>query len=365
VFGIYRTPNTCDSYGVEDWESVVVDAFKQLDVPVERASREQYPQQADLILDPHGIHVELELKRYALLNADVVGRLTGRDVYPGASRAHDEDRPVRFLVADRITGAAREALLKSGMGYLDLRGHLGLHTSQMIIVASVKLDWSHPTGPNATAIPGRAGLEVASHLLMHPDRAPAVRELARDLGRSPSTVSQVLSTMRRHELVDTDHRVRTNRLFWEMADRWRTVRYYLDGIPNAQRDPSIIGPLRLGLVDAEHTSGWAQGDSGAAAALGAPISVRADQQPDFFVPDSVVVRRAQMLLGTAATAATAACAIRIAPVRMVCEQRQVSARYEWPIAHPVFVALDLAQDPDRGRQVLNDWTPSGESQRVW
>jgi len=37
------------------------------------------------------------------------------------------------------------------------------------------------------ALSGRAGLEVATALLMQPERRVAVRELARELGRSPST----------------------------------------------------------------------------------------------------------------------------------------------------------------------------------
>ncbi len=38
----------------------------------------------------------------------------------------------------------------------------------------------------------------------------------------------------------------------------------------------------------------------------------------------------------------------------------------WPLAQPLFVALDLAQDLDRGRAILDTWTPPpGAGQRVW
>jgi hypothetical protein len=37
---------------------------------------------------------------------------------------------------------------------------------------------------------------------------------------------------------------------------------------------------------------------------------------------------------------------------------------KWPVAHPLFVALDLAQDTGRGREILDAWTPT-EGTRVW
>jgi hypothetical protein len=47
---------------------------------------------------------------------------------------------------------------------------------------------------------------------------------------------------------------------------------------------------------------------------------------------------------------------------MVCEQRVAplmlpAGKGGWPLAHPVFVALDLAKDPGRGGEILDTWTP--------
>ena len=53
-------------------------------------------------------------------------------------------------------------------------------------------------------------------------------------------------------------------------------------------------------------------------------------------------------------------AARVAPVPMVCSRRVDAtawANQEWPLAHPLFVALDLAQDPNRGTEILQAWTP--------
>jgi hypothetical protein len=35
------------------------------------------------------------------------------------------------------------------------------------------------------------------------------------------------------------------------------------------------------------------------------------------------------------------------------------------LAHPLFVALDLAADPGRGREILDGWTPPADVARVW
>jgi len=38
---------------------------------------------------------------------------------------------------------------------------------------------------------------------------------------------------------------------------------------------------------------------------------------------------------------------------------------ERPLAAPLFVALDLAQDVGRGREILNTWDPPEGWARVW
>jgi len=130
---------------------------------------------------------------------------------------------------------------------------------------------------------------------------------------------------------------------------------------------AITKPLRLGLDDAETTTGWALTDSAAAVAYGAPLAVRAEQLFDFYVPDQGIQRRATALLGAAPSASQARCAVRVAPVPAVCSQRvgAEASPFEWPLAHPLFVALDLAKDSGRGREILDAWTPPERWTRVW
>jgi hypothetical protein len=130
---------------------------------------------------------------------------------------------------------------------------------------------------------------------------------------------------------------------------------------------TMAEPLRLGIHDVENTVGWALTDSATAVAYGAPLAVRTGVLLDFYVPDQAILRRATTLLGAASSRSQARCAIRAAPVPAACSHRVDLATnpFEWPLAHPVFVALDLAQDAGRGREILDAWTPPERWARVW
>jgi hypothetical protein len=142
---------------------------------------------------------------------------------------------------------------------------------------------------------------------------------------------------------------------------------HLARLPVPGDNATMTEPLRLGLHDAENTIGWALTDSAAAVAYGAPLAVRTGQLLDFYVPDQAILRRATTLLGAASSRSQARCAVRVAPVPAACSHRVdvVASPFEWPLAHPVFVALDLAQDAGRGREILDAWTPPERWARVW
>jgi hypothetical protein len=156
-------------------------------------------------------------------------------------------------------------------------------------------------------------------------------------------------------------------LFWQVVDRWPDRRFYLARLPMPGDAAAIAKPLRLGRDDAETTTGWALTDSAAAVAYGAPLAVRAEQRFDFYVPDQGIQRRATALLGAAPSPSQARCAVRVAPVPAVCRQRvdAEDSPFEWALAHPLFVALDLAKDSGRGREILDAWTPPERWTRVW
>lgn len=335
-----------------DTEELVVDAFRQRGVVV-RPPVGAPGVLPDLVLDPDGVAVTVHVKRRALVTDDVAARLL----------AEVSDGEVLMLVADRVTDSARRLLIQNGGGYLDLRGRVAVRTDRLVIDAPVE-----PVGGRSSrleALSGKVGLEVATALLMEPKRGFAVRELARELDRSPSTVSEVLAALRRDGLTDDTNSVIGTDLFSQVAERWPSRRILLANLP-MPGDAVLDSPLRLGLDDPANP-GWALTDSAAAAAYGAPLAFRTGQALDFFVPDQTVLRRATTLLGTVASSAQAQATVRIAPVPAAVRQRVDLDHHptEWPLARPLFIALDLAQDVGRGREILDGWNPDERWTRVW
>lgn len=324
----------------------MIDAFRQVGIEARRLVG--VPGGSDLVVGLEGLDVQLELKRRTLVTDATANQLLD-----------EADGGTLLVVADRVTKAARKMLTARNAGCLDLRGRLALRTGHVLIDAEVE-----PVKERAEridALSGKAGLEIAVALLLNPEKGASVRELARELGRSASTVSEVLKALRRQGLVDENNRVIGTDLFWQVADRWSTPQTYIAHLPNP-RDPSATA-LRLGLDD---KVGWSTIGSVPASGYGAPVVAREDQMVEFYVPDEATVRRAVTLLGSAPTASSAKASVRVAPVPAAVAHRTNSKGRgsKWPAAHPLFVALDLAQDRVRGREILDAWTPT-EATRAW
>ncbi len=336
-----------------DAETLVIDALAQ--VGLKSRPLDGSDEGVDLVLILDGVQLAVQVKSRSLVDDGIARRLLNEVQRPDA---------VLLVVADRVTDTARGMLTARRGGYLDLRGRLALRAKGVVI--DVEVDPVNPRTARADGLSGRAGLEVAAALLMRPGRALAVRQLARELGRSPSTVSEILTAFVHGGLINKDRTVTGDDLFWQVADRWPTRRIRLTAGP-ATSDTSVAKALRLGLTDIEHETGWALTDSSAAVAYGAPLAVRTADALDFFVPDGAIARRAATLLGTTELSTRAGATVRVAPVPAVVRQR-VDLRGsggEWPLAHPLFVALDLAQDQGRGREILDGWTPDEPWTRVW
>ncbi|MFZ5850500.1 MAG: ArsR family transcriptional regulator [Actinomycetota bacterium] len=340
-----------------DSVSVVADAFNELGLAVLTTAPEGATH-ADLVVDPEGIRLPVQVRRRALVDEDEARRLLSAQRTPGV---------LLLVVGDRVTAGARVQLLCNHAGYLDLRGRLAARSDRLVLDADVEPQKSR--APRSQALSGAAGLEVATALLLDPNRPATVRALARALGRSPSTVSEVLAHLRADGLVDAENTVIDTGLFWRLSDRWPSRRTGLLHQPDRQ-DLALAGPLRLGLDDVEHSAGWALTGTAAAVAYAAPLAAKADQVLDFYVPDHTTLRRAATLLGAASSPSAARATLRVAPVPAIVTRRRPNpaqgqaAWAGWPLAHPVFVALDLAQEEGRGRQILDEWTPAG-AVRVW
>lgn len=336
-----------------DAEAHVIDAFTSLGIKAQPGNGAA-DEPADVILEPDTANITLTLKYRSLVTDLVAHQMIDHPQTPQATL---------FVVADRVTASARTVLLEHGAGYLDLRGRTALRTPSLIVDTDVAPTTSRTE--RTSALTGKAGLEVACAILTQPERANSIRALARELDRSPSTVSEVLGALRRDNLLDAQNRLSGTELFWLTADHWPTPRVHLVRLPQPG-DAAAQRPLRMNLDTADDQPGWALTDTAAAAMYGAPVAFRENQRLDFFIPDQSIARRAITLLGAADTAAIARASIRVAPVPAIVQQRidLDTNSLHWPLAHPVFVALDLAQDSGRGREILDTWTSDGWT-RVW
>lgn len=314
-----------------------------------------------LVRGRHGVQFTVAVKQRALVRDGDIPTVTR-----GLTAADRRRGVVGVVVADRITEEAKNRLRAKSWGWLDLRGDLHLEAPGVFIDARIS-----PAGPaidvSREPLAGTVGLELASLLLMQPIRSYGVREAAAELTRAPSSVSLELSRLREAGLIDASNRPVSPELFLALSRRWRPLSVDVATAPEPGTSP-INDALRLGLDDPEHRPGWALGDTLAAIAYGAPLSATGDYPPDLYVPDRSTLRRATQLLGTAPARQGRAATLRVAPVPLVTSRRvarSTRATRGWPLVHPLFVALDLTQDPDRGTEVLAAWEPPGKWQRVW
>jgi hypothetical protein len=349
-----------------DTADIFTALVKTLGLPVIEQGQPDAP---DLVLlDNGGRRILVELKRISAATPSLVSRLVAHRERSG--------RPdvLYVLVADRIPEAARGELARHGWGWLDLRGHV--HLAGRGLFVDVDVPPVKGRNERTDAFSGPAGLEIACSLLLNPDVRRGVRDLARDLGRSPSTVSEVLGAMRKQGLIGSDGLAVLPDLFWETASAWVSPEVALADLPRPGTG-SVNAALQLGFEDVAQQPGWALTGTLAAAAYGAPVAARSDHPPDFYVPSQAIFRRAMRLLGVAADTAHRGASIRVAPVPAACEQRidpagslddpeaWASGSEHWPLTNPLFVALDLARDRGRGREILDGWQPPPPWRRIW
>jgi len=350
----------------EEWETAEFFAELVEDLGLHVVEYSQLARPDSVVLDIHGHRVPVEFERVSTATLAQVSRLLERGQHVARPDA------LYVLVADRVPEAVRAYLRTSRWGWLDLRGHLHIAGHGVFIDTDVPPVKRRSGRVNALA--GSVGLEVACAVLLEPGISHGVRDLARRLGRSPSTVSEVLAAFRGLGLLGPDGVPVVPDLFWETASVWRPSETPLADLPRPGTG-SVNAALQLGFDDVESERGWALTGTLAAAAYGAPVAAKSGHPPDFYVPSSAVLRRATRLLGVPIDADHLKASVRVAPVPAICGHRVdptdqgakawATTNELWPLAHPLFVALDLARDPGRGREILEGWQPPPPWRRVW
>jgi len=303
--------------------------------------------------------------------ADLIARIDDRDVpieikttaYATPERVRAIVKQPRqrsethLLVADHITEAARQDLIAAGWSWLDRRGHLYLRAPGVMIDREVDPLPRPGVGATPDAISGAAGLAVAYAILLDPEAPQPVRASAPLLGFSPASISTSRTALRDAGLLERDGLPVVPELFWALADVWKPERTWLTDKPKPGDTHTNVHNLAA--------AGWCLTGTAAAVEWGAPV-VAAGPILDLYVPGPVMVAIAQREYSAARNAIDSSASIAVAPAALVTSRRLPPRRKgRWPLAHPLAIALDLAQDRARGREILEDWTPPSEFHRVW
>ena len=250
-----------------------------------------------------------------------------------------------IIVADRISAGARLALAKGRVAWLDRRGHLQLRGATLRIDADVP-PLVEPEPTRVTDLFAPTGLDVGIALLLDPERPRGTMEVAAKIERSPGRVSEILAAMRDKGLVDRENRPAVPDLFDEMAEIWAPAWRPIGTLP-PEPDADIH---RL---------------SGTLGAIwhGAPVVAAVDWPPDLYVRDRSELRAVLRAHG-ALPGSPIAGRVAVCPSRYGWSKLPEHLNSDFPVANLVVVALDLAQDRGRGREVLESWEPEGHT-RVW
>jgi hypothetical protein len=181
---------------------------------------------------------------------------------------------------------------------------------------------------------------------------------------SHGAVGEAAKLLREAGLIRPDGEPEIPDLFDALADAWGATRIApVAAVPN-RKDADR---LRTHADDLDEL-GWGVGGDEAALVWGAPMFL-AGSRPWIWVPTDADARRATRTLESARWDESRA-VLAVAPTLLVCRTRLrppggVEPDF-LPTVHPLFLALELAQDRARGREILDQWTPDHpEIHRVW
>jgi hypothetical protein len=251
-----------------------------------------------------------------------------------------------LVVADRISESATELLRDAGWGWLDAKGRLSLRAPGVVVLTEVP---PPPRSPARGGVIGRRGRVVAYRLLTRPDEK--ISTTRSELGLAPSSVSEAMRDLRAAGLITERGAPVLPELFWEMAGAWVSERAWLGTRPDSN-EARRRGP---------HEAEWKLSGTKAAAALGAPVVAGRETPLDLYVPGPIALNIAARRY-RAADPVAAVASVASAPVSEVTTTPSTLHVEGWPVSHLVAVALDLAQDQGRGREILESWE---HPDRVW
>lgn len=298
---------------------------------------------ADLVVTtPDGRSVEIDVKATSIATTEQIDRVRhwrGEGVVP-------------ILVADQVPASARSELNENDISWFDRRGRLRFTAPGVFVDADVPADERRAAsrGADREPIAGRAGLAAAAALLLRPDDPPGVSEIARTAALHPSSITRALASLADAHLAERrgrgHYRALVPELFWALADVW-------------PRDRTTI---RWGSQPSDPgDASWVAGGVRGALEWGAPLVATSDYPIDLYVPDDQTIRRlvVQHRGGEGPEVRLVA-----DPIGFISGHGFQAPAFAWPVAAPLFCALDLTAT-SRDREALEQWTPPGQFTRVW
>lgn len=267
------------------------------------------------------------------------------------------------VVADQIPSGVRAALNQAGVGWLDRRGHLRLSGMGLYVDADVpSFSRAAPRrGIERDPIKGRSGLAAAAALLLRPDDPMGVSEIARVAGLNPSSITRAMASLSGAHLAERrgrgQYRALVPELFWALADVWPRDRFTVRWATHPEPSPDDLAHPAFDPGD----STWVAAGVRGALEWGAPLVATADYPIELYVPDEQVIRRVAVRHrgGTGSEVSLA-----VDPNGLIITDSYGKPSFAWPLAHPLFCALDLTAS-SRDREALEQWTPPEEFTRVW
>jgi len=287
--------------------------------------------------------------RLAKFAVEVVSYCTGqraRDLVAGQASAKAEESPL--VVAEKITTEARGILSDAGWSWLDRRGHLHVHAPGIRIDTPVPFDAGAQVAKHTPAIAGRSGITVAYWLCAHPGESLSPTKHADELDLAPSSISTTVQRLRDAGLVSQQGSGVFPELFWELAEKWRAEHVWLSGTPEPSTQPSTTQM-------SNPQAAWRRTSSVAAAAYGAPIVTSEDGPMSFYTAARVDLALAAGRYGTAPPGKGTLLSVAPTSLALAPPNESVPVVGGWSLAPVLVVALDLAQDRGRGREILSQW----------
>lgn len=322
-------------------EMLFLDAMRAV-LPGVESERPASGNQSGLVVLIDDRHLTVEITRASQVTVATAAHLTRTSpVTAGIT-------PV--VVADRITADARHELSDAGWSWLDLRGRLRFRSPGVVIDADVPAH-DAPATAATRPISGRAALSVAYWLCAHPGSALSPTKDRTSIGHAPSTISVAVTSLHEAGLVDDGRRGVFPDLFWELAGAWRPAWTWVAAPPEPDD-----------LWDDERGTTWVDIGDDVARRWGAPVVGTTGGPLSLLLPGPVDLTIAARRYGSALPG-TGAARLAVVPTRLVLDDAtRPTEPGGWASAPRLAVALYLAQDVGRGREVLHYWAGSDH---VW